>query len=597
MTTHRKLAAILAADAAGYSRLMADDEAATLRALNESRDLFRKRIDAHGGRLIDTAGDSILAEFPSAVEAVDCADEIQHELAKRNHQLAEHRRMQFRIGINLGDVIEQEDGTIYGDGVNVAARLQALAEPGGICISGTAFDHVEGKLPLQFKFTGEQQVKNMTRLVRVYMVLADTHTSGQATSRESLQLPDKPSIAVLPFANLSADSAQEYFADGITEDLITALSRNRWLFVIARNSTFTYKGQSPDIRTVSGDLGVRYVLEGSVRREGNRLRITAQLIDGTSGTHAWAERYDRELEDIFVIQDEISETIAATIELEIGEVERERARRLPPENLRAWEAYQRGLWHLYKFSAEDIVEARNHLMRAIELDPHFSLPHGALAYTHYLDVILGFTKSPDESRAKALEAGRNGVAIDDKDPLAHFGLGRALTLKREYEEAIVQLEIATTLNPNFALGYMGLGVALAGAGHPEKAVESLDKAIRLSPHGPFLWTMENMRASTRITMGQYELAIDDARRACRHPNAGFWPYAALASALGHLGRKEEARIALEKFLAIKPDFSVKLGWETSAVAAKNFDTYLNSAFIQGLRKAGLEIPKQEGRMS
>ena len=407
MTSHRKLSAILStilsADAAGYSRLMADEEAATVRSLNDARALFRERIQTHDGRLIDTAGDSVLAEFPSAVEAVDCAVEIQHELAKRNAQFAEHRRMLFRIGINLGDVIEQEDGTIYGDGVNVAARLQALADPGGVCISGTAFDQVEGKLPIQFKFIGEQQVKNISRLVRVYMLLADTHAVGQATSREALQLPAKPSIAVLPFANLSADPAQEYFADGITEDLITALSRIRWLFVIARNSTFTYKGQSPDIRAVSRDLGVRYVLEGSVRREGNRLRITAQLIDGTSGNHVWAQRYDRELEDIFVIQDEISETIAAAIEPEIGEFERERARRLPPENLPAWESYQRGVWHLYRFNAEDLIEARKHLMRAIELDPHFSLPHGALAYTHYLDVILGFTESPDESRAKALE--------------------------------------------------------------------------------------------------------------------------------------------------------------------------------------------------
>ena len=439
MTTHRKLAAILAADVAGYSRLMADDERATVDTLNTYRHLIRERVTRHEGRVVDAPGDALLAEFPSAVEAVDCATEIQHELAKRNAQLAEHRRMVFRIGINLGDVIEQEDGTIYGDGVNVAARLQALAEIGGICISGTAYDQVEGKLPLQFKFIGEQQVKNIARLVRVYMLLGDTHASGQATSREALQLPAKPSIAVLPFANLSADLSQEYFADGITEDLITALSRIRWLFVIARNSTFTYKGQSPDIRAVSRDLGVRYVLEGSVRREGNRLRITAQLIDGTSGSHVWAQRYDRELEDIFVIQDEISETIAAAIEPEIGEFERERARRLQPENLHAWESYQRGLWHLYKYSAEDIVEARHHLMRAIDLDPHFSLPHGALAYTHYLDVILGFTASPDESRAKALEAGRNGVAIDNKDPMAHFGLGRALTLMREYQEAIEEL--------------------------------------------------------------------------------------------------------------------------------------------------------------
>jgi adenylate cyclase len=301
MNTHRKLAAILSADAVGYTRLMADDESETLRALNEFRDLFRKRIEAHGGRLIDTAGDSVLAEFPSAVEAVDCAVEIQRELGKRNAQLADHRRMQFRIGINLGDVIEQKDGTIYGDGVNVAARLQTLAEPAGICISGTAFDQVEGKLPLQFKFIGEQQVKNIAKPVRVYLVQSEMRNSATAST---LAMPTGPSIAVLPLTNMSGDPKEDYFSDGLTEDIITALSRFKQLFVIARNSTFKYKGRAVDVREISKDLGVQYVLEGSVRRSGERIRVTAQLIEAGSAAHVWAETFDRKLEDVFAVQDE-----------------------------------------------------------------------------------------------------------------------------------------------------------------------------------------------------------------------------------------------------------------------------------------------------
>ena len=314
MTTRRKLTAILCADAAGYSRLMADDEAATLRSLNDARSLFRERIQAHGGWLIDTAGDSVLAECPSAVEAVDCATEIQHDLAKRNAQLAEHRRMQFRIGINLGDVIEQEDGTIYGDGVNVAARLQALAESGGICISGTAFDQVEGKLPIQFKFIGEQQVKNIPKPVRAYHVQSEARTS---TPTSTLAMPSGPSIAVLPFTNMSGDPKEDYFSDGLTEDIITALSRFKQIFVIARNSTFKYKGRAVDVREVSKDLGVQYVLEGSVRRSGKRIRVTAQLIDAGSGMHAWAETFDSKLEDVFAVQDEITHFIAGTLGVQL----------------------------------------------------------------------------------------------------------------------------------------------------------------------------------------------------------------------------------------------------------------------------------------
>ena len=359
----RKLAAILSADVVGYSRLMQDDDTATVETLTKYRAIFSDFVNRHEGRIVDSPGDNILAEFDSPVEAVQCAVEIQNELSRRNLQLADHRQMHFRIGINLGDILSRDDGTIYGDGVNVAARLESLAEPGGITVSGTVFDHAENKLPVAFDFTGEQQVKNIAKPVRAYRVIAETALAAPPSTDKPLTLPGKPSIAVLPFDNLSGDPEQEYFADGIAEDLITTLSHIRWMFVTARNSTFAYKGQSPDVRQVGKELAVRYVLEGSVRKGGNRVRISAQLVDASTGNHVWAQRYDRELDDLFALQDEITETLVAALQREVGEFERERAHRKPPENLDAWESYQRGLWHLWRFGAEDMVEARRWFQR------------------------------------------------------------------------------------------------------------------------------------------------------------------------------------------------------------------------------------------
>src|SRR4051812_4603057 len=360
---------------------MADDEAATLRSLNEARDIFRKRVEAHGGKLIDTAGDSILAEFPSAVEAVDCANEIQRELAKRNSQFAEHRCMPFRIGINLGDVIEQEDGTIYGDGVNVAARLQALAENGGICISGTAFDQVEGKLALYFKFTGEQQVKNIPKPVRTYQVQPAMRASSKAST---LLMPNGPSVAVLPFTNMSGDPKEDYFSDGLTEDIITALSRFKQLFVIARNSTFKYKGRSVDIRDISKDLGVQYVLEGSVRRSGERIRITAQLIEAGSGTHVWAETFDRKMEDVFAVQDEITHYIAGTLGVQLERALLNSAKRKPTEAMEAYDLVLQATTYYRSLDPQEHATACGLLERAVELDSRYSRAYRELAWL-YLD--------------------------------------------------------------------------------------------------------------------------------------------------------------------------------------------------------------------
>jgi len=406
MSSHRKLAAILSADVAGYSRLMGDDERATVETLNTYRHIVRERVERHEGRVVDSPGDALLAEFPSAVEAVECAEEIQHELAKRNAQLAEHRRMLFRIGINLGDVIE-ESGALYGDGVNIAARLESLSVAGGICISGTVFDQIEGKLPLEFEFIGEQSVKNIVKPVRAYRMLANAGSvarhaasftsvkrkamlaiavlvvlgggaaafwkfhsgpapsAGQVSAKQAaLDLPDRPSIAVLPFANLSGDPKQEYFADGITEDIITALAKIERLLVIARNSTSQYKGKAVDVRQVSRDLGVRHVLEGSVQKKGDRLRVTAQLIDATNGTHLWAERYDRPFKDIFAVQDEIIRKIIAGLDVQMLEGEQARVWRKTTGNVEAYEYFMRGRDQILKFTKEDLALAQVNLEKS-----------------------------------------------------------------------------------------------------------------------------------------------------------------------------------------------------------------------------------------
>ncbi len=405
----QRLAAILAADVAGYTALMQDDERATVETLDEYRAVFREHVPAQGGRVVDTAGDSVLASFPSAIGAVRAAIRIQDELESRNRNLTEDRRMRFRIGVNLGDVIEKDDGTVYGDGVNIAARLEALAEPGGISVSGSVYDSVEGKIDVSLEFAGEHEVKNVARPLRAYRVVTE---SAKPTATEApLALPDKPSIAVLPFNNLSDDTDQEYFADGIAEDLITELSRLRWLLVTARNSTFSYKGQSPDVREVGHDLGVRYVVEGSVRKGGERVRITAQLIDAATGNHIWAERYDRDLADTFALQDEITETLVATLQGEVGEFERERAHRKPPESLDAWDSYQRGMWHLWRFNATDLAEARRLFQRAADQDPNFAQAFAALGYTLYVQVVQSHADSPLETLDQALRFANQAIAL------------------------------------------------------------------------------------------------------------------------------------------------------------------------------------------
>jgi adenylate cyclase len=586
----RKLSAILSADVVGYSRLMQDDDAATVETLTKYRSIFSDFVSRHEGRIVDSPGDNILAEFDSPVEAVQCAVEIQRELARRNLQLADHRQMQFRIGLNLGDVIAKKDGTIYGDGVNIAARLEGLAEPGGICLSETIFLQTEGKVEAAFKDIGAHEVKNIAKPIRAYRVIAETSPAAPPSTDKPLTLPDKPSIAVLPFDNLSGDSDQDYFADGIAEDLITALSRIRWMFVTARNSSFAYKGQSPDVRQVGQELGVRYVLEGSVRKGGNRVRISAQLIDTSSGNHVWAERYDRELVDLFDLQDEITETLVAAMQTEVGVFESERAHRKPPENLDAWESYQRGLWQLRRFTAEDLGEARRLFQRAIDLDPNFAQPVAAMGITLILQMILFYTESPLETLDEALQCANKAIALDDKEAMAHLALGRVQTLRGEYDAAIAELRTAIDLDPSLALAHFVLGVALVPTEELDEAISEYDKAIRLSPRDPVIWEFFAQRAWARLLLRDYEAAVEDAQRAIRHPAAASYPHAILASALALLNRREEANIALAKLLEIKPDFS------PNALLAARYPLNpealrpLFKTWIDGLRKAGLDIP-------
>ena len=583
----RRLAAILSADVAGYSRLMGDDERGTMDRLNAYRDVFRRHISDRDGRVVDTAGDSVLALFDSVVEAVQCAADVQGELEACNADLPEDRRMRFRMGINVGDIFEQDDGTVYGNGVNVAARLESLAEPGGICLSGSAHEQVEGKTDLSFEDAGTHAVRNIARPVLAFRVTG-REASTVTTPEKPLTSPGRPSIAVLPFDNLSGDPEQEYFADGIAEDLITALSRIWWLFVIARNSTFTYKGQAVDVKRVGQEMGVRYVLEGSVRKGGDRVRVTAQLTEATTGNHIWAKRYDRKLADIFAIQDELTEAIAGEIEPELAEVERERAHREPPENLNAWDSYQRGLWHMWQLAAGENAEAQRLLQRAVDIDPGFAPAFAGLAYSHFLDAVLIFRDTVSEDLEKARQAALRAVAIDVKDATGHCVLGRIDTALGDHSSAVAELETAIDLNPSFALAHYGLALCLAFMGRPEAAVPEFELAEQLSPHDPSLPVFQAVRAGVLSVLGRFQQAEECARLASRHPRASFWAYANLAAALAGQGKSEEARAAVSTLLEMQPDFSP----EFFERIWPNTDRTFLAAYFDLLREAGLDIPNE-----
>jgi adenylate cyclase len=547
--TQRRLVAILAVDVVGYSRMMDADEAGTLARLKDLRsELIDPMTGQFGGRVFKNTGDGALAEFGSAVDAVQCAIEIQRGLAQRNSDEPKDRRTLLRIGINIGDVMI-EGGDVFGGGVNVAARLEGLCEPGKIYVSGSVFDQVSGKLDTAFDDLGEKNLKNISKPVRVYRMQRKTGeaaTSGDVSA--VVALPDKPSIAVLPFDSLSSDPDQEYFADGMTEDIITGLSRFHSLFVIARNSTFAYKGGSPDVRDVARNLGVRYVLEGSVRRGGNRIRITGQLIDAETGNHLWAERYDRELEDIFAVQDEVTESIVSAIAPEIGDVERERTRRNPPDNLDAWGLYQRGLVAYRSITGKEVEEAIEQFDKVNKVDPTFAPAFAWAAAARVRSVLLFNPDNPDELLIQAQEKAKRGVTLDSQDSTCLWADGYVHTLLRRHDVAISRAEEATSLNPNDAMGRYCLAMALGCAGRVEEVIPHIDHAIRLSPHDFALAGWQTYRAFVLFDLERYEEAVEWGQRASRNPYPLSISFEVVTAALTKLGRQDEAGIALNDLL-------------------------------------------------
>jgi TolB-like protein/class 3 adenylate cyclase/Flp pilus assembly protein TadD len=574
----------MAADVAGYSRLMHNDEEATHAALTALlADAVEPVIAEHGGHIVKNTGDGFLAEFPSAVEAVRTAMQFQNRIHELTMDDAEDRRIAFRVGINIGDVIV-EAHDIFGDGVNIAARLEGVAEPGGICISQTVLNHARDKVSFEVEDAGEQTLKNIARPVHVYRIIIEPSRRHATPKPEipALALPDKPSVAVLPFTNMSGDPEQEFVSDGIAEDVITALSHYPSLFVIARNSSFTYKGRAVDVKQVGRELGVRYVLEGSVRKAGNRIRVTAQLIEAGTSNHVWAERYDRDLADIFAVQDELTEALTTALAPAIADAELRRAMRKPPESLDAWAAYQRGLWHLSKATADDDAIAEKFFKQAIDLDPTFSGGYGALAL-YQLQTAALYQKLDLSTAQRSAEAlARRAVALDGADAEARSCLGWALQARGEADGALAEIERALSMSPNLAIAHGHRGATLIFAGRPKEGLTALETCIRLDPRDPYLAVRLLHIACGLYFCSEYEASIEASKRLIRSYPDFPMIYRWSAAALGQLGRPAEAKEALEKAVSRTP-------------AA--FDMYVRNRapwfrpedhvhLVEGLRKAG-----------
>jgi len=509
------------------------------------------KIVEHRGRIVKTTGDGMLVEFVSAVDAARCAVEVQRDVAAQNSEVPQDSRIEFRIGVHVGDIII-DDNDIFGDGVNIAARLEGIAEPGGICMSDDAYRQVRGKVEAACNDLGPQILKNIAEPMRAWRVQLDgesatkTQPGSPAGQSPALALPDKPSIAVLPFQNMSADPEQEYFADGMVEDIITALSRFKSLFVIARNSSFTYKGNAVDIKQVGRELGVRYVLEGSIRKAGNRIRITGQLIDAVTGAHLWAERYDRGLSNIFALQDEISATVAGIIEPALAAAEQQRVLRKPPERLDAWEAYQRGLWHFYRYRPDENKTAMAFFSQAIARDPNFAPGHYGYALALQWD-IWHFSNRPFlEVQGTAREEAHIAVSLDNNDAMAHAVLAHMMMWGSEWEAAIAEARTAIALNPNSAFVISMLGCVLGFGGYREEALERLQQAMRASPHDPLTWLWTNWTSLIQFYSGKFDAAVETLHQVLRLRPGYAQAQVLMAASLAHLGRLDEARDVLSR---------------------------------------------------
>ena len=555
----RRLVAILAADVEGFSRLMGSDEVGTFRGLTERRAILDALIASHRGRIANTAGDSVLAEFASAVDAVQCAVAAQGALAEANAGTSPDRHINFRIGVHVGDVMVK-GGDLFGDGVNITARLQTLAAPGGVSVSGAAYDHVRKVLPFKFADLGAQQVKNIEEPVRVYAVSAAkapmTSESPEASDeRKPLTLPDKPSIAVLPFQNMSGDPEQEYFADGMVEDIITALSRFTTLFVIARNSSFTYKGRAVDIKQVGRELGVRYVLEGSVRKAAGRLRITGQLIEASSDAHLWAEKFDGALEDVFELQDAVTERVVGAIETSVNQAEINRSRAKPTSNLDAYDYYLRALRHFTLYTRVGIDAAIENAQKAISLDPDYALAKALLSSTYMIRRIRGWGTTADP--AKALAIAREAIAQDSNNPSVLRWAGLTLGFWGDHDRSIALLEKAARLNVNGSQILLSLGwVKVYACTDTERAIAHFERAMRLSPRDPRMASMLTGISFAHLISGYYEKALSFAQQSIDEGPQLTSGHRAKITALIFLNRQQEARAATEMLLTVDPQFSI-----------------------------------------
>jgi TolB-like protein/class 3 adenylate cyclase len=593
MADTRKLAAILAADVVGFSRLTGNDEDRTLARLRAPRsDLIDPTIAVHNGRVVKRTGDGALVEFRSVVDAVRCAVEVQNGMVERNAGLAPERRIEFRVGIHLGDVVEESDGDLMGEGVNIAARLEGVAQPGAICLSEDAYRQVKSRLNLEVRDLGETRLKNILEPVRVYslQVGIPTREKPAATPQDSapeepssrLVVPEKPSIAVLPFQNMSSDSNQEHLADGVVEDIITALARFRWLFVIARNSSFTYKGRNVDVKQVGRELGVRYVLEGSVRRSGNRVRINGQLIDASSGAHLWADRFDGAIEDIFDLQDQVTSSVLGAIAPKLQQAEIERVARKPPQSLDAWESFIRGLFLFSQHSDVATREAISMLDRAIELDPGYAQAHGLLAVCLAWRVFQGW-EDRDKAFVAAAESVRRAVVSDSHEPWAciaqaFIGLGNL-----DDQAGVTALTQAVEASPNFAYAHALLGAVHALGGRADKAMECIDRGARLSPRDIFADEYHLYYSFAHFQAGRYVEAAAAAERAIQHRPEHPVLYVMAAASYGHAGQIEKSKAMLVRLLSLVPSIS-------SGLLEKTFPYTLRedrARLVAGLRAGGL----------
>lgn len=625
----RRLTAILCADVYGYSRLMGDDEEATLRTLTSHRKLIDSQIERHHGRFVNSAGDSVLAEFASVVEAVSCAVEIQTLLKAENASLPTERRMEFRIGVNLGDVMAEGE-QIYGDGVNVAARLESLAEPGGICISGTVHDQVRDKLSLAYEDAGEQAVKNIARPVHVWRVLLDgatptprgtrrfprkyqrvgalsfaglaiilativivqhlslkpqqTHASIPPQEKPALPLPDIPSIAVLPFTNLSGDPKQEYFSDGISDQLINSLSRLPGLFVIARRSSFAYKGKDTKEREVGKELGVKYLLEGSVSKTGDQVRIGVELDDAITGAQVWAEQFNRPLKDIFAVQDEIVGKVVTTLGLLFKLDEQKLPHGLgaarPTDDIEAYDDLLRAFESLWRFTKDDNAKGRQWAEKAIARDPKYAAAYATEGSLYWTEVLFHWSENPAADLNRATELAQHALALDDSDGTALALQCEIDWMQRRYDEAVTEGQRTVALNPNFAIGYQALTDALLTSGRPEEGIGTIEKAIRLDPAGEAFYAF--FIGAGYVQMGRYQEAIPFLKKnAAAYPHEP-WVHQNLVIAYEELGRDQEARAEAAEIMRISPRFAL-----TSPEMGVNKDVAMNRRFNEDLRKAGL----------